>query len=143
MTAPRTQQRRRAFNGSPDSGNCEATSITDVGFCVEGILQMKTRLLFLIFVASLTHFSICVGNESMGTPVAKVEIAKADAARDRGDFAAARDAYHRTTEIDPDFAKAHESYIFTYRYTVDVGNLTSERLFVKLALAKGECPPYP
>jgi hypothetical protein len=71
------------------------------------------RNLFFI-LSTLALFgtaSLCPANESMGTPAARVAFEKGEAARWTGNFRAALEAYRRATEIDPDFAKAHENYI--------------------------------
>jgi len=67
--------------------------------------------LSILILASLLMRSPVFANESMGTPAAREEVKKAEAARDAGDFKAAREAYHRASQIDPDFVKAHENYI--------------------------------
>jgi tetratricopeptide (TPR) repeat protein len=69
-------------------------------------------LSILALVASLLVPSFCSANESMGTPAARAEFEKGETERWTGNFRSAAAAYHRASEIDPDFAKAHENYIF-------------------------------
>jgi tetratricopeptide (TPR) repeat protein len=73
---------------------------------------MRTSLSILVLVASSMAPSFCCANESMGTPAARAEFEKGETARWASNFRAAAEAYHRAIEIDPDFAKAHENYIF-------------------------------
>lgn len=67
--------------------------------------------IFLMFFAPI----LCSANESMGTPAARAEFDKGWAAQLSGDFGSAAEAYKRAITIDPDFAKAHENYIFTFQ----------------------------
>jgi tetratricopeptide (TPR) repeat protein len=71
-----------------------------------------------ILVASFLAPSLCLANESMGTPAARAEFEKGWAAQLSGDFSSAAEAYKRAINIDPDFAKAHENYIFTSQLAV-------------------------
>jgi thiol-disulfide isomerase/thioredoxin len=48
----------------------------------------------------------------MGTPAARVEFEKGQTAQWSGNLKSAVEAYRRAIELDPDFAKAHEGYIF-------------------------------
>jgi thiol-disulfide isomerase/thioredoxin/Tfp pilus assembly protein PilF len=73
---------------------------------------MRTSLSILVLVASFLAPSFCFANESMGTPAARAEFEKGETARWASNFRSAAEAYHRAIEIDPDFAKAHENYIF-------------------------------
>jgi thiol-disulfide isomerase/thioredoxin/Tfp pilus assembly protein PilF len=71
-----------------------------------------------ILVTSFLAPSLCLANESMGTPAARAEFEKGWAAQLSGDFSSAAEAYKRAINIDPDFAKAHENYIFTSQLAV-------------------------
>jgi len=72
---------------------------------------MRGQLPIMLLVTMLAHSGWCFANESMGTPAARAEFEKGDAARNNGDFVSACKAYHRATEIDPSFATAHKNYI--------------------------------
>lgn len=74
-------------------------------------LAMKTSISALVLTLFLGP-SLCFANESMGTPAARAEFEKGETARWTGNFKSAVEAYRRAIEIDPDFAKAHENYIF-------------------------------
>jgi thiol-disulfide isomerase/thioredoxin len=73
---------------------------------------MRISLFILVLVTPSLLPSFCSANESMGTPAAKAEFDKGEAARWTGDYRSAAAAYHRASQIDPNFAKAHENYIF-------------------------------
>src|SRR5258705_13357841 len=51
-------------------------------------------------------------DEGMGTPAAKAEFEKGEAARKTGDFKIAADHFRKAIEIAPDFVEAHQSYVF-------------------------------
>jgi thiol-disulfide isomerase/thioredoxin/Tfp pilus assembly protein PilF len=70
--------------------------------------------IFLMFFAPI----LCSANESMGTPAARAEFDRGWAAQLSGDFSSAAEAYKRAINIDPDFAKAHENYIFSFQQAV-------------------------
>jgi thiol-disulfide isomerase/thioredoxin len=74
-----------------------------------------SSLYILVLVASFLVPSFCSANESMGTPAARAEFERGETARWTGNLRSAAAAYHRACEIDPNFAKAHENYIFVSR----------------------------
>jgi thiol-disulfide isomerase/thioredoxin len=49
---------------------------------------------------------------TQGTPEAKAEYEKGEAARKKGDFKAAAEEYRHAIELDPDYVDAHEKYFF-------------------------------
>jgi thiol-disulfide isomerase/thioredoxin/Tfp pilus assembly protein PilF len=73
---------------------------------------------FSTFLLMLFVPVLCSANESMGTPAARAEFDKGWAAQLSGDFSSAAEAYKRAINIDPDFAKAHANYIFTFQEAV-------------------------
>lgn len=54
-----------------------------------------------------------------GTPAAKVEFKKGEAARKTGDYKTAAQDYLRAIAVDPDYAEAHQNYIFVKQMDID------------------------
>lgn len=65
------------------------------------------KMLFLFMVAVSPLWAA----PDEGTPAAKVEFAKGEAAANAGDFLAAAEHYRKAVEIDPDYGEAHQRYI--------------------------------
>ena len=76
-------------------------------------MRSRSFVAILLFVLAL---GVAVGrtmpDEGMGTPAAKAEFEKGEAARKTGDFKIAADHFRKAIEIDPDFVEAHQSYVF-------------------------------
>jgi len=69
--------------------------------------------------------SLSFANESMGKPAARAEFEKGWSAQLSGDFRSAMEAYKRAITVDPDFAKAHENYIFVSQLAVSQQSQTN------------------
>jgi len=97
-----------------------------------------SRILFVLIVGmTCLASSLCLGTESMGTPAAKLEFDKGNALVTGGDFSSAAKAYRRAIEIDPDFAQAHQNYIFMTQLSAEQNNSakdakTGEKIYQQL-----------
>lgn len=78
-----------------------------------GNKRCPIKLVTLVLVFLLFSFvGVNWARESMGTPAAKAEFEKGEAARKANDYAAAAAAFRKAIDLDPDFAAAHENFIF-------------------------------
>jgi len=105
-------------------GTCRLTSAFFMAHGVDGytclLLDRVMRRLTIIkikpaLLAWLLSFTATTFPQANGTPAARKEFDSGETARKAGDFAAAAaaTAYRKAIELDPDFTKAHEQYIFT------------------------------
>lgn len=76
---------------------------------------MKPRLFLsavMVVGFSLALVTWSAPDESTGTPAARASFEKGESARKTGNFKAALEEYRKAIALDPDFAAAHEQYIF-------------------------------
>lgn len=67
---------------------------------------------FFLCSLFLLATGISFAQESLGVPAAKAEFEQGEALRKKSEFAAAAAAYRKAVELDPDFAEAHNMFIF-------------------------------
>ncbi len=78
---------------------------------------MRKLLICVSFTLLLFIFAGPGANaeESKGTPEARVELVKGEKLAEKGEMGAAVEAFGKAIELDPNFARAHDSFIETTR----------------------------
>jgi thiol-disulfide isomerase/thioredoxin len=74
--------------------------------------MMRRLTVVLSLLLTLALAGIARAQESSGTPAAKAEFDRGMEAQRKGDYTAAAAAYQKAIELDPNFAEAHQNFIF-------------------------------
>ena len=80
-------------------------------------------IVFSLFALSVASVPAIASDKYSGTPTARVELETGKVASQSGDWGKAAAAYKRATEIDPNFADAHDQYMYA-RLRVAIGDIS-------------------